>query len=114
MPNAEFGDPTNWLTVITIDEQEFGASPETVREQLVRRQILARPAWKPMHLQPVFAGAPVRGGAVAEQIFRTGLCLPSGSAMSGPDQERVITALDDIPTSRQPHNQPDVSASALL
>jgi dTDP-4-amino-4,6-dideoxygalactose transaminase len=95
MPNARFGEPTNWLTVITIDEQEFGASSEEVRKRLARHDILARPAWKPMHLQPVFAEAPVRGGAVAELIFRTGVCLPSGSGMSGADQERVITALHE-------------------
>ena len=48
-----------------------------------------------MHLQPVFAEAPVRGGAMAELVFRTGVCLPSGSGMSGADQERVITALHE-------------------
>jgi dTDP-4-amino-4,6-dideoxygalactose transaminase len=100
MPNAAFGEPTNWLTVVTIDAEEFGSAPEDVRQHLVRHEILARPAWKPMHLQPLFADCPVRRGAVAETIFRTGLCLPSGSGLSGSDQERVITALRDASRPR--------------
>jgi dTDP-4-amino-4,6-dideoxygalactose transaminase len=52
--------------------------------------IEARPAWKPMHLQPVFAGAEMRGGAVCEQIFRHGLCLPSGSGLTDEDIDTVI------------------------
>ena len=46
-----------------------------------------------MHLQPVFADCEMRGGAVAEEIFRRGLCLPSGSAMTDADVERVTTAI---------------------
>ena len=61
-----------------------------MREHLEAHDIEARPAWKPMHLQPLFAGARVRGGAVAEAIFRTGLCLPSGSAMTDADVDRVV------------------------
>jgi dTDP-4-amino-4,6-dideoxygalactose transaminase len=93
MPGAGFGEPTNWLTVITLDEREFGASPEAVRQRLASHGIEVRPAWKPLHLQPLYAGAPVRGGAVAEGIFRHGVCLPSGSALSAEDQERVVEAL---------------------
>jgi dTDP-4-amino-4,6-dideoxygalactose transaminase len=43
-----------------------------------------------MHLQPVFTGCPVRGGAVAERLFDRGLCLPSGSNLSEEDRRRVI------------------------
>jgi dTDP-4-amino-4,6-dideoxygalactose transaminase len=93
MPDAPEGVPTNWLTVITLDETRFGASPTVVREHLDSLDIEARPAWKPMHLQPLFAGAPVRGGAVAEAIFRTGLCLPSGSAMTDADVDRVVAGV---------------------
>lgn len=93
LPNASFGEPTNWLTVITVDEAEFGASPTSIREHLESLDIEARPAWKPMHLQPVFASCDMRGGAVAEEIFRTGLCLPSGSSMTEPDVDRVVDAV---------------------
>jgi pyridoxal phosphate-dependent aminotransferase EpsN len=61
-----------------------------VREHLESLDIEARPAWKPMHLQPVFADCEMRGGAVAEEIFRHGLCLPSGSSMTDADVTRVV------------------------
>jgi dTDP-4-amino-4,6-dideoxygalactose transaminase len=93
MPIAANREPTNWLTVITVDERAFGASPTQIREHLETLDIEARPAWKPMHLQPVFADCPVRGGAVAEAIFRTGLCLPSGSAMTEGDIARVVDGI---------------------
>ena len=93
MPNAAGGEPTNWLTVVTVDEDACGASPAAVREHLESLDVEARPAWKPMHLQALFAANPCRGGRVAEEIFRTGLCLPSGSAMTDGDVERVIAGV---------------------
>jgi dTDP-4-amino-4,6-dideoxygalactose transaminase len=92
LPNAGFGEPTDWLTVITVDEGTFGASPTRIREHLESLDMEARPAWKPMHLQPVFADCEMRGGAVAEEIFRTGLCLPSGS-LTDADVDRVAAAV---------------------
>lgn len=93
MPNADDGEPTNWLTLVTIDDTDFGATPTDVRLHLESLDIEARPAWKPMHLQPLYAASPCRGGAVAEWIFRTGLCLPSGSSMSDGDVERVVAGV---------------------
>ena len=71
----------------------FGADRDAVRLALEADDIEARPAWKPMHLQPVFAGAPMFGGAVSERIFREGLCLPSGSSLREEDQARVISTI---------------------
>jgi dTDP-4-amino-4,6-dideoxygalactose transaminase len=93
MPSVEGGEPNHWLTVVTLDVNDYGLSPEELCKHLDHLDIEARPAWKPMHLQPAFAGCPVRGGAVAEQIFRTGVCLPSGSRMSDDDVDRVAEAL---------------------
>jgi dTDP-4-amino-4,6-dideoxygalactose transaminase len=93
MPNAPHGEPTNWLTVVTVDAREFGATPTQIREHLETLDIEARPAWKPMHMQPAFSGCQVVGGAVAERIFSSGLCLPSGSAMTDADVERVTRAV---------------------
>jgi len=90
MPNAPKGEPINWLTVITIDDEAFGASPTQIREHLESLNIEARPAWKPMHLQPLYADAEMHGGEVAERIFSTGLCLPSGSSMTDADVDRVV------------------------
>ncbi len=93
MPEAPWGRHTRWLTVITIDAERFGADRETVRLALEAENIEARPVWKPMHLQPVFAGYEHLGGAVAEQLFRDGLCLPSGSSLTAADLQRVVNVI---------------------
>jgi dTDP-4-amino-4,6-dideoxygalactose transaminase len=93
MPVADYGEPNHWLTVVTIDPAVCGREPLEVVAELHAQDIEARPAWKPMHLQPVFADAPVRGGSVGERIFATGLCLPSGSSLTIEQQARVVDAL---------------------
>ena len=95
LPVAEYGEPNWWLTVATL-ATETGTTPAAVCAHLETHDVEARPAWKPLHLQPVFADAPVRGGAVAEAIFREGVCLPSGSAMTDADVDRVVAALDEV------------------
>lgn len=96
MPEAAFGRATRWLTCITIDPTAFGANREQVRLALAKQQIEARPVWKPLHLQPVFAGCECIGGAIAEDLFEHGLCLPSGSNLTTEDLERVIHAIAEI------------------
>ena len=93
MPEAAYGESNCWLTCITVDAAAFGADREAIRKRLEADDIEARPVWKPMHLQPVFAGCRAVGGAVAEAIFRDGLCLPSGTAMSEADLERVAAGV---------------------
>ena len=90
MPEAPWGRHTRWLTAMTIDPAKFGADREAVRLALAEQNIEARPVWKPMHLQPVFAGFERVGGGVAENLFERGLCLPSGSNLSEEDLGRVV------------------------
>ncbi len=81
---------TRWLTVMQIDRDTFGASPEDLRLALEEQNIEARPLWKPMHMQPVFRDCRMVGGAVAERLFENGLCLPSGSALTQEQREHII------------------------
>jgi pyridoxal phosphate-dependent aminotransferase EpsN len=90
MPEADYGICNRWLSCILIHPQQFGATREDVRIALEKQNIESRPIWKPMHLQPIFKDCPIRDGKVAEEIFEKGLCLPSGSNLSIPDQDRVI------------------------
>lgn len=96
MPEASFGRATRWLTCLTINPAAFGANREQVRLALAKQQIEARPVWKPLHLQPVFAGCECIGGAIAEDLFERGLCLPSSSNLTTQDLERVIHAIAEI------------------
>lgn len=89
-PEAPWGQSSRWLTCITIDPAVAGVTREQVRLALEAENIEARPVWKPMHLQPVFAGAEMHGGAVSERLFDQGLCLPSGAGMTEADRGRVI------------------------
>jgi dTDP-4-amino-4,6-dideoxygalactose transaminase len=122
MPEASYGKSNRWLTVILISPDEFGTDREEVRLALEAENIEARPLWKPMHKQPVFrvaahsselmvrsggtnttqwgAGSKERkyaarvvGGEVAEDLFNRGLCLPSGTAMSQSDLDRIISLI---------------------
>jgi len=111
MPEAPFGKSNRWLTVILISPEKFGTDRETVRMALEAENIEARPIWKPMHLQPVFqcgaqhsmlkaqsgsikrVNARAVGGAVAEDLFKRGLCLPSGTAMTDDDIQRVVSVV---------------------
>ena len=105
--------------MIVITPEEFGMDREAVRQALEAENIEARPVWKPMHLQPVFEvekvqrvqeveevqtvqkvqgveqtyKARVVGGEIAEDLFNRGLCLPSGTAMTEEDLERVIKVI---------------------
>jgi dTDP-4-amino-4,6-dideoxygalactose transaminase len=90
MPLADYGEPNHWLTCVTIDPGLAGTDRETVRRALEAEDIESRPTWKPLHLQPLYAASPMVGGPVCAEIFEHGLCLPTGSALSGADQDRVI------------------------
>ena len=111
MPEAPYGRCSRWLTVLLITPEEFGADREEVRLALEAENIESRPVWKPMHLQPVFKlqaassklqpkkGVPERhnarivGGEVSEDLFRRGLCLPSGTAMTEEDLDWIVSVI---------------------
>ncbi|MFH1130715.1 MAG: aminotransferase class I/II-fold pyridoxal phosphate-dependent enzyme [Pseudomonadota bacterium] len=97
MPQGVDSEWNAWLTCILVDPVKFGTNCEQIRLHLEEHNIEARPMWKPMHLQPVFRQLRCRGGAVAEELFSTGLCLPSGSNLSDEDLERVVTAIRTTP-----------------
>lgn len=90
MPEPAGLRSTRWLTAVTIDPAKTGITREQVRLDLLDHRIEARPLWKPMHMQPLYDGAPYHGRGVDAQLFECGLCLPSGSDMSNDQQDEVI------------------------
>jgi len=101
MPEAPWGVHTRWLTTLTVDHGRFGTDREAVRLALERENIEARPVWKPMHLQPLYAGCERFGGSVAEDLFERGLCLPSGSALTESDLQRVVGVIGEVHHTRR-------------
>lgn len=93
MTEPPWGRHTRWLTTLTIDHELFGAPREDDRLALEAANIEPRPVWKPMHLQPVFRQYEVFDGAVAERVFRDGLCLPSGSRLTEEKLSRVVAVI---------------------
>jgi len=89
MPEAEYGRATRWLTCLLIDPHEVRMPTAEVCARMADEQIEVRPMWKPMHLQPVFAGARSIGGHCSERIFARGLCLPSGSSLNAAEIQIV-------------------------
>ncbi|NLP44167.1 MAG: aminotransferase class I/II-fold pyridoxal phosphate-dependent enzyme [Peptococcaceae bacterium] len=109
MPEAPFGRCNRWLTTLTIDPNLNPVTPNDLLDALEAENIEGRPIWKPLHLQPVFQkykyfahgsaadsqNSPwaATNGSVADYIFNTGICLPSGSNMTTEEQDRVIDVL---------------------
>ncbi len=113
LPPAPHGESNGWLTCITIDADEFGASRHEVMRALDAANIEARPVWKPLHLQPVFAGCTYRGGNVAADLFESGLCLPSGSAMTSADLDRVTDVIRSVAATTSMFLQRSASRGAI-
>ncbi|WGV15404.1 DegT/DnrJ/EryC1/StrS family aminotransferase [Fuscovulum ytuae] len=94
------GHGTRWLTVIDLDPDRIARHPYQFMRRLRAHGIETRPAWKPMHMQPLCHGMefvphdPVM--AVSPGLFLRSLCLPSGSSLSVVDQDRVIEAVRQI------------------
>ena len=82
-----------WLTCIVIDPAVAGTDREKLRLAFEAANIESRPLWKPMHLQPVFAGCPAFVNGTSERLFENGLCLPSGSNIDEEGRERIAEVL---------------------
>ena len=84
-----------WLSTILVNENH-SFNREDVRLALEKENIEARPLWKPMHLQPIFANYPYYGKNVSETLFEQGLCLSSGSNLTKEDLNRVLKVLEQF------------------
>ncbi len=96
IPRDSYGRGNCWLTCIVIDPDKFVLKPEELRLALENENIESRPLWKPMHLQPAFASSPAYVNYTSEKLFFKGLCLPSGTAMTEADLERVVSIITDF------------------
>jgi len=92
MPEIPGSLGNRWLTTLKLHRGD----PLEIIAALEEANIEARPLWKPMHRQPLFSDAEVYGGAVSEELFARGLCLPSGTAMERKDVERVASVIRKV------------------
>lgn len=83
-------DSNYWLSTIEIDPVVTGLTPEDLRQHFASLNIETRPLWKPMHLQPVYAGVPAYVNGVSEHLFGRGLCLPSGPWVTEEEVRMIV------------------------
>lgn len=94
LPEPENVSSNRWLTTIQIDSTKTNATPNKIRIALESINIESRPLWKPLHLQPVFAQFPSFVTDISANLFYNGLCLPSGSALSEAQLDRICTSIE--------------------
>lgn len=85
-----------WLTSVLVDQKQAGWSSGDLIDHLASRNIEARPLWKPMHLQPVFFQARSFLNGKSEELFESGVSLPSGSRMDSATMGRVCKSLREF------------------
>lgn len=85
-----------WLTSLLVDEATSGWSAHSLRNHLTSKNIEARPLWKPMHQQPVFAAHRRYLSGLSDVYFERGISLPSGSALTNSEFEFVVATIDDF------------------
>ena len=84
-----------WLTTILISNKSV-INREDIRLELLKNNIESRPLWKPMHIQPIFNKCDAYINGVSEDLFKRGLCLPSGSSMDENDLLRVVQIIKKL------------------
>jgi len=96
MPQPQGYRSTRWLSCFTLQGADAQLRRDLILRSLERHSIEARPVWKPMHQQPLFRAAPYFAHGeqdVSARLFEAGICLPSGSNLTGEQQARVIEHL---------------------
>lgn len=68
---------------------------EALRVFMLEKKVEARPVWKPMHKQPVYADAPAYINGVSEAIFKVGICLPAGPCVSDEDVKYIVECIKE-------------------
>lgn len=99
MPECSFGKSNRWLTTLMIDSSLNNVLPKDLLDALAAENIEARRVWNPLHLQPLLCECTYYSHnmdeSVSDNLFKQGICLPSGSNMTEKDQERVIQVIEN-------------------
>lgn len=93
MPMNEWNEPNCWLSCITLNGK---IKPIDIMLALEKENIESRPIWKPMHMQPFFSKYDYVGGNVSENLFTSGVCLPSDTKMTDEDLDRVCRIIKGL------------------
>jgi len=92
MPEIENSIGNRWLTTLIFKNK----NPLEVMEILRKNEIESRPLWKPMHMQPLFKNNKSYVSGVSENLFKKGLCLPSGTTLEKKDIEKIVKVINAV------------------
>jgi len=92
MPEIEDSRGNRWLTTLTFKDK----NPLKVMEILRKNQIESRPLWKPMHIQPLFKNNKAYLNGISEELFKKGLCLPSGTTLTKDDVKKISEIINEV------------------
>ena len=92
MPELPNSQGNRWLTTLTFSK----TNPMRVIKALKKVDAESRPLWKPMHLQPLFKDSESFVDGTSEQLYRTGICLPSPTSVSNRELLRVVGVIKNI------------------
>ena len=76
-----------------INRQDIFENVEALRVFMLGKKIEARPTWKPMHKQPVYAGTPIYTNGIEEELFKVGFCLPAGPYVTDEDVRYIVESI---------------------
>lgn len=107
MDTAPWNTPNNWLVVLDLDPAVYPAGGNSLCRALQAQCIDARPSWKPLHTQPLYAEAEAHVTGVGERAAEYSVCLPTAGRISDADQNRVIAAVNQWCASNRTTAIPD-------
>jgi dTDP-4-amino-4,6-dideoxygalactose transaminase len=91
----EYSKSNRWLSVFLFDSKNLNHHRiEKIIHQFASANVECRCVWKPMHRQPVFKDFPAFVNGVSDKLFATGICFPSGTAMTDSQIEYVSSLID--------------------
>ena len=96
MGQADWAESTFWLSVVLVDEAEYGMDSRSLLGKLREAGIQTRPLWQPMHQSGAHADAPRMDCPISERLNAQALSLPSSASLTPSQQDRVVKALRDI------------------
>ena len=83
-----------WLTTVLFSKDVWkSGTNEEVRVSLEKLNIETRALWKPLHQQPVFEACTAYNNGVSDELYETGLCLPSGSNTTRESLNLVVSEI---------------------
>jgi len=94
-PHKDFYS-NHWLSCILINPILSSFTREDLRLAFLKENIESRPLWKPLHLQPIFKDSGFYGTTISENLFKNGLCLPSGSNLEQKDLDRISRVVERL------------------